>query len=374
METAALVEIHLSARPDAGPAVFGLQARSMYGHLLAALGAHGASPRDVVAEKIFLADIGAPAKELAGIRREFYDGGGGESLHPAASCVWQPPANAARLCEIQTLVWRAPDGTGLASHDVERLPEGATGRMVEAGGARHVFLSGLGTGASRRPGLARRTSSLLRRAEAALRREGLSFRDVVRTWFHVADIERDYAALNRGRRRFFRSRRVDPPPASTGIGGVPWPGGGACGLDLRAVAGAGRRQVRAFGAPTMNEAASYGSDFSRGMRVDLEDRSVLYVSGTASIDAEGGVVHPGRIAGQVDRMLVNIEALLAGQGAAYDDVVSAVTYLKRPEHVEVFREVAARRGFPGRVPNTVCRADICRPGWLCEMEVTAVLV
>jgi enamine deaminase RidA (YjgF/YER057c/UK114 family) len=109
------------------------------------------------------------------------------------------------------------------------------------------------------------------------------------------------------------------------------------------------------------------------MRVDLEDRSILYVSGTASIGDRGQVVHPGHIEGQVERMLENIKALLAGQNAGFADVVCATTYLKDPGYAPAFRRIAGRRGFPAHVPNTVCVADICRPEWLCEMEITAVL-
>ena len=132
-------------------------------------------------------------------------------------------------------------------------------------------------------------------------------------------------------------------------------------------------QVRPIGAASMCEAPSYGSDFSRGMRVDFPDRSVIYVSGTASIDTKGQVVHVGNIEDQVERMLVNVQQVLAGQRAGYLDVVSAITYLKRPEYLEAFRSVAARRGLPGGVPNTICVADVCRPDWLCEMELTAIL-
>jgi hypothetical protein len=37
------------------------------------------------------------------------------------------------------------------------------------------------------------------------------------------------------------------------------------------------------------------------------------------------------------------------------------------------RRVAAWRGLPGGIPNTICEAGVCRPDWLCEMEVTAIL-
>jgi enamine deaminase RidA (YjgF/YER057c/UK114 family) len=375
VESAAVVEVHLCARPDAGSAGFDGQARSMYEHFASEMRSQGASPHDVVAEKIFLSEVGAQAPALAAIRREFYGGVERGGLLPAVTCVQLPPSRPGQLCEVQALVLCAADGTALSSSNPEGLPDGATCRVVETDGLRHVFLANV-IGGSRGDGLdfSSQASSTFRNAEAALARQGFSFRDVARTWIYVADIRRNYAALNRARRRFLSERGILPPPASTGIGGIPHPADRACGLDLRAIAGKGRRRVVPFGAPTMNEAPSYGSDFSRGIRVDLEGRSILYVSGTASIDAAGRIVHPGDVEGQADRTLRNIEALLSGQGAGYADVVSAVTYLKRPEYLEVFRSVAARRGFPARIPNTLCLADICRPDWLCEMEATAVLV
>jgi enamine deaminase RidA (YjgF/YER057c/UK114 family) len=196
---------------------------------------------------------------------------------------------------------------------------------------------------------------------------------IVRTWIFVADVGRDYAGLNRARRAFFASRGIHPPPASTGIRGVPFPPDRACALDLRAIGGSGPLRVTPFGSPTMNEAPTYGADFSRGMRVETGDRTVLYASGTASIDAAGRVFAPGDINAQIERMLLNVEKLLAGQGAGWADVVSEVTYLKEAAHAEAFRRAASRRGLPGGTPNTVCVTDICRPEWLCEIEVTAAL-
>ncbi len=332
------------------------------------------TPRDIVAEKVFLSDIEAQVPDLAAIRREFYGSVTGAALHPAATLVQQPPAQPGQLCEVQALALRGAGGSELPSRHLERLPWGATGRVVEASGLRHLFLANL-TGGSPGDGLdfPAQASSMLRRAEALLGHEGLSFKDVVRTWIYLADIERHYAALNGARRRFLTTRGVQPPPASTGIHGALRPRDRLCGLDLRAIAGHGALRVTPLHSPTMNEASSYGSDFSRGMRVDLEDHAVLYISGTASIDTEGRVVHPGDLEGQVDRMLLNIEALLAGQGARFLDAVSSVTYIREAGYAAPFRRVAARRGLHSGLPNTVCLADICRPEWLCEMEMTAVL-
>ena len=124
-------------------------------------------------------------------------------------------------------------------------------------------------------------------------------------------------------------------------------------------------------APTLNEAMLYGSDFVRGMRMVETNKIALHVSGTASIDEAGRTAHPGDFEAQVDRMLVNVAALLEGQGATFGDVISAVTYLKRPTDAGRLRGKLHEAGFEG-FPNVMVAASICRPELLCEVEVLAV--
>ena len=109
------------------------------------------------------------------------------------------------------------------------------------------------------------------------------------------------------------------------------------------------------------------------VRVDLARGSILYISGTASIDGEGRVAHPGDPERQARRMLLNVEQLLAGQGAGLGAVVSAVTYLKRAVDADTVRAAARAAGLSDAIPHTLCVADICRPEWLCEIEAIAVL-
>jgi enamine deaminase RidA (YjgF/YER057c/UK114 family) len=125
-------------------------------------------------------------------------------------------------------------------------------------------------------------------------------------------------------------------------------------------------------APTLNEAPLYGSDFARGMKMVETNKVALHVSGTASIDEAGRTAHPGDFEAQADRMLVNVAALLEGQGATFGDVVSAVTYLKRPADARRLREKLRAAGFEG-FPNALVAAPICRPELLCETEALAVL-
>ena len=108
------------------------------------------------------------------------------------------------------------------------------------------------------------------------------------------------------------------------------------------------------------------------MRVAETNKVALYVSGTASIEETGRTAHPDDFEAQVDRMLANVAALLEGQGSTFADVVSAVTYLKRPADAARLREKLHEAGFEG-FPNALVAARICRPDLLCETEALAVL-
>ena len=61
------------------------------------------------------------------------------------------------------------------------------------------------------------TRRIYQNITALLVAEGATWKDVVRTTCYLRDIERDYAAFNEVRTRFFDELGLDPLPASTGI-------------------------------------------------------------------------------------------------------------------------------------------------------------
>jgi enamine deaminase RidA (YjgF/YER057c/UK114 family) len=216
------------------------------------------------------------------------------------------------------------------------------------------------------------TLGMFSQAEDLLRHAGMEFRDVVRTWIYLRDIDRDYGTLNRARRAFFATRGIDPVPASTGIGGGPVSGAHDLCLGLYAVK-SGRPLVKSvMTSPTLNEAREYGADFVRGLRVQEANKVALYVSGTASIDEQGRSIHCNDVEAQADRMLVNLAALLERQGARFADVVHAITYVKHAADAARVRARLRQAGFGG-FPHALVAAPICRPELLCETEALAVL-
>jgi enamine deaminase RidA (YjgF/YER057c/UK114 family) len=218
----------------------------------------------------------------------------------------------------------------------------------------------------------RQSDTMFETAMELLREHGATFREVLRTWIYLDDIDRDYQALNDSRNAFFQREDVRRLPASTGIGGKLHPRGTLCTLDVYALLNPGIAQVEVMRTPTLNEAPQYGSSFSRGMKMALPEQTYLFISGTASVDEQGQTAHVGDVRGQLERMLLNIEGLLAPQGAAWSDLVQGVTFLKSPEYAEVYRELCEERGIVD-VPHTVVQADVCRPELLSEMEAIAVV-
>ena len=363
------VGLYVCMIPTAG-GDFAAQAREAYRGLREVLREHGADPGHVVTEKVFMSDLPGQIEAFKEVRAAAY---ATRCSLPAMTYLNQPPCQPGVFCELQARII-LPGGDGDAAvRPVAGLPPPASGKVVSFRGYDQIYLHNL-TGGHPGDGLdyAAQMERAFDLAEAVLEQERLTFRDVVRTWIYLDEMDRDYAALNQVRTAFFQRQGVTRLPASTGIQGGVFPCDRAGALDLYAIRTERPVQIELMHARTLNEAPSYGSRFARGITVTREDRRVAYLSGTASIDDQGEVVHVGEIEGQVRRMLLNVEELLQGSGAALSDVVRATTYLKNPRDLDCFRRVCAERGFPADVPHTVCRADVCRPEWLCEMEAEAI--
>ena len=350
------------------------QAREIYRRLHELLQEQGGGRHNVITEKVFFSDIERQVETFRKVREEFYIGGNGKhGLPPATTYLHQPPCEPGVLCELQARVLIPVEGEEMVVHNLEGLPAPAAGKVVSYRGYDHIYLHNL-TGGKPGDGMdyASQTEEVFDLAEKILEKENLTFKDVIRTWIYVNEMERDYDDLNRVRTAFFERVGVERLPASTGIQGRAYPCDRGGSMDLYALRTERPVEVRTMHAPTLNEAHSYGSAFARGMTVTREDRTVAYVSGTASIDTEGRVVHVGDIEGQVRRMLLNVEELLEGSGAEASDIVRATTYLKRAEDYHTFKRVYAEKGFPFDIPHTICNADVCRPDWLVEIEVAAI--
>ena len=199
-------------------------------------------------------------------------------------------------------------------------------------------------------------------------------KNCVRTWFFVRDVDTQYGGLVKSRRECFVEQGLTPEThyiASTGIGGTPYDPKALVQLDSYAMTGFEPEQQRyLYGLSHLNRTIEYGVTFERATLMQYGDRNHVYISGTASINNKGEVMHVGNVQQQTLRMWENVETLLNEGGMSYDDVMQIIVYLRDSADYEMVKRMFEQK-FP-HIPTVFTLAPVCRPTWLIEMECMAV--
>ena len=119
----------------------------------------------------------------------------------------------------------------------------------------------------------------------------------IRTWVYVRDLDNHYEDMVRARRDYFATHGLTEKTrylASTGILGMTYSPEKIVSVDSLSIRGLAAGQVvRMEALSHLSPTILYGVTFERGLRVRFGDRSHLYISGTASINSEGEVLHVG---------------------------------------------------------------------------------
>ena len=196
----------------------------------------------------------------------------------------------------------------------------------------------------------------------------------IRTWLYVQNVDVNYAGVVKARNEVFATQNLTDKThfiASTGIAGRHADPNVWVQMDAYAVDGVRQEQIHYLYAPThLNPTYEYGVSFERGTYVDYGDRRQVFISGTASINNKGEIVHPGDIRKQTLRMWENVETLLKEADCTFEHVGHLLVYLRDMADYVVVEEMFEER-FPN-IPKVFLLAPVCRPGWLIEMECMAV--
>lgn len=307
----------------------------------------------VVFKRFFLSDASNQADELMNYEMEAPEG--------AMSIIQQAPLNGTKIA-----LW-AYLATGMQTRALSSgLYEASHGNF------RHLWLASASNYAKDSE---RQTRILLNDYVMQLIGEGCSLADnCIRTWFFVNDVDLNYNGVVKARNEVFITQNLTDRThfiASTGIGGRQADAQVLSQMDAYAIAGIQKEQIHYLYAPThLNRTSDYGVSFERGTYIDYGDRRHVYVSGTASINNKGEIMHHGDVVAQCYRMWENIETLLKEAGCTYDDAAQMIVYLRDPADYEVVRRLFEKR-FPDK-PWVIVNAKVCRPGWLIEMETMAI--
>jgi len=329
----------------------------------------GLDAETLVTATVFLSDS-ANQEEVLRAHPAFF---GLIAREGAVTVVQQPPAGG--KIGLQAYHVRRLDGTAVCTAlTVAGAKAPAMALSVATEGYRHMYLKNL---LSLSPGGAfEQAEDLLGFAGRCAQSNGVVLTEVVRTWLYINDIDANYQAVSEARNRVFDrfgiSNETSGFPASTGIEGRSADHRDVMMLDLVAIKGLKPGQARRMEAPGyMNPTVEYGVTFERGREVVFGDRRHLYVSGTASIDDKGQILHVGDVRKQTKRAVTNVGALLGNSGAKLSDMRYLLVYLRDHADAEAVESTLAA-GPLSKVPRIVVRAPVCRPGWLVEMEGLAV--
>ncbi|MBQ9362356.1 MAG: hypothetical protein IJT97_02935 [Bacteroidaceae bacterium] len=286
----------------------------------------------------------------------------------AAKCtisyIQQPPLNGSKIA-----LWIYLVGS---EADVKYKVDGQNSTVVLHNGYKHIWTMGMssGNGTSYE-----QTETLLLNYEELLRQHGATLAgNCIRTWFFVRDVDTQYKGLVVARRKNFTQQGLTPQThyiASTGIGGNPSDPKAIIQLGCYAMQGFQPEQQRYLYALThLNKTYEYGVTFERGTLMEYGDRGHIFISGTASINNKGEVMHVGDVQSQTRRMWENVERLLAEGGMTYHDVMQIIVYLRDMADYQIIDRMFDER-FP-KTPYIITQAPVCRPTWLIEMECIAV--
>jgi len=113
--------------------------------------------------------------------------------------------------------------------------------------------------------------------------------------------------------------------------------------------------------------------YSPGLRVDLGDSEMIFVTGQMSMDAGGNVVCPGDIAGQTERVFQNIDNILRGAGATMNDVVKAQIFLTDIGNFSIVSPIRNKYFAIAKPVSTMVQVvALSKPGCDIEIEVIAI--
>ena len=286
-----------------------------------------------------------------------------DGSHCTISYIQQPPLDGSKVA-----LWIYLQ----KGMEVHYMADNVQSTIIEHNGYRHIWTMGL---MDNQGDSYQQTQTLLTQYEQVLVSHQANIADnCIRTWFFVRDVDTQYHGLVIARKQYFDYIGLTSDThyiSSTGIGGNPSDPKALVQLGAYTVTGFLPEQQRYLYAPThLNRTSDYGVTFERGTLMQYGDRNHAYISGTASIDNRGEVVHVGDIRKQTLRMWENVEKLLEEADMTMEHCAQIIVYLRDTADYKIVSQMFSER-FP-EIPTVITLAPVCRPTWLIEMECIAI--
>lgn len=113
--------------------------------------------------------------------------------------------------------------------------------------------------------------------------------------------------------------------------------------------------------------------YSHGLKVDIGNSEMIFVTGQIAMDKDGNAVAPNDIVKQTEFVFQNIQTILEEGGASLNDIVKAVIYVT---DISKFKEISSIRNkyFAEAKPvsTLVEISKTVKDGCNIEIEVIAI--
>ena len=289
------------------PASLGLkeQIKSIEERYAAAQRSLGLAPETAIFRRIFLSDVlnqAAMVRNSALVAESFDN-------PVAVSIVQQAPLSCAKIA---LLAYHVESQSAVKKR---RLT--AKHMIVEKSGLRHLWSTRLCADDNdvsiSSPA---QTRDVFNDLIGTLATQGGTLRDhCVRTWIYLKGVDVFYKGMVDSRRELFAQQGLNETThyiASTGIEGACAHRFDVVAMDAYSILDLRPNQISYLNdfdrlCPTKD----YNVTFERGTRVAYADRAHHFISGTASIDSAGSIVHPGDVLRQLDRALEQCRCAVA---------------------------------------------------------------
>jgi enamine deaminase RidA (YjgF/YER057c/UK114 family) len=259
---------------------------------------------------------------------------------------------------------------GCGNPEILHLEGQPCGRILRSSRGEYLTLSAI---SSNKGGSATdQAQEMFEKADLVLKQAHTDMFSVSRTWIWLGDILSWYDDFNSVRNKFFiecgliGEGPANKLPASTGIGIAP-DNGVIPAMDLIAVVKPRNSLEYLEAGGNQDSALKYGSAFSRASKAISPAANTVFVSGTASIGADGKTKYIGDAKKQIDESINNVRAVLHEMQCDDDDVVQAIVYCKTTEVEKLFWSEFSDLAWP----TLTAIADVCRDDLLVEIEATA---
>ncbi len=113
--------------------------------------------------------------------------------------------------------------------------------------------------------------------------------------------------------------------------------------------------------------------YSHGLKVDVWDSEMIFVTGQIAMDKDGNAVAPDDISKQTEFVFQNIQSILNEWWSSLDDVVKTVIYVTKMSDFKEISQIRNKYFANSKPVSTLVEINKTVKEW-CDIEIEVIAV